>query len=265
MSNVKALELVNISLQYSESREPTLKNINLSVNQGEVAVIYGHNGSGKSTLLNVIGNRIYSKNPLHNNITITGDIFIGGEKVEKNFPYEKISYSSQHREGADFHRVIGELSNNGQVPEEKINEITDFFRCRSLLKKRMISLSGGQRQLVYIMKVFLSPNSDIIMLDEPINNLDRTRAVMLNNYIIDFIKRNPTKAIIIVTHCRMFSNVTPYNLDRGVLTPLPKDMNCTTCFGETDKDGYYEIGEGGEFHENEKSGFLNGLKAIFFS
>ena len=258
MNNVKVLELVNIFQQYDDSDKPTLNNINLSIHQGEVAVIYGHNGSGKSTLLKVIGNRLYEHSKT------SGDIFISGEKIEKSFPFEKISFSTQHNEGAVFRRVKDELkNNNNQISNDSIAEIASYFKCESLLNKRMVSLSGGQRQLVFIMRAFLNPSSDIIMLDEPINNLDRTRAVMLNNYIIDFIKSHPTKAVIIVTHCRMFSNVTAYNLDRGVLTKLPDDITCTTCFGETDKHGYYEVGEYFDFDDTKKGGFLNYLTSFF--
>lgn len=248
MNNVKALELVNIVQQYEDKDEPTLKEVNLTVNQGEVVVIYGHNGSGKSSLLNVICN----------NLPYRGEVFICGEKIDEksDFPYYKFSYAKQYNSeehGVCFRSVISELKNGKDIPYESMKEIADYFKCPSLLKQNMASLSGGQKQLVFIMQAFLNASSDIIILDEPINNLDRTRAALLNNYIIDFIKANPTKAIIIVTHCRMFTNTTAYNLDRGVLTALPKNTACATCFGETDENGKYAVDEYTDFSQNKKS------------
>ena len=256
MADNYLLELKNISYTHADSASPLISGLDLSVKGGEVVVIYGFNGCGKSTLLRLINNDLPEP--------YDGDVYIGGSRLQKGdfFDYSRISFLEQSPDTANFHRVKGELLDGGMVEESDVLEIAEYFRCKSLLDKRMLSLSGGQKRIVKIMKTFLKKESDIILLDEPINNLDRTRAVLLSNYIKDFIARYPEKAVIIVTHCRMFPGVTAYNMEGGKLTPLNADSVCGTCFGTPDDRGYYKVDEDfSDIAPRGRKGFLHKIKS----
>lgn len=256
MNEINVLELKGVSYADPETKKHILKNVNLQVKQGEVVAIYGYNGCGKSTLLNVIANQI--------NGVYSGDIFINGEKIEKgvSFDFTKIAYAEQSNKKADANRVREELSNMDERVDVK--EIAEYFKGEKLLDKRMATLSGGQKQIVYIMKAFLRKESDLILLDEPINNLDRVRAILLSNFLKEFIKKNPTKAVIIVTHCRMFPKVTAYNMENGELRRLKDDEPCGSCFGIPDEEGYYTIPQ--DYTPNDdapKQGFFKKILSFF--
>ena len=214
------------------------------------------------TLLNLIGNRLDDP--------YVGDVFINGEKIErgKAFNFAKIAYSTQSKRSAGYYRVRDELYDhrdpNNPNDVEKVNEIVKYFKCERLLDAKIKSLSGGQEQIVYIMSAFLRKESDLIMLDEPINNLDRQKATLLSDYIKDFIKANPKKAIVIVTHCRMFPKVTAYNLEQGILTPLEDDGSCgASCFGCPDENGYYRIVGDKQEEIVKKERFFDRVAAFF--
>ena len=105
---------------------------------------------------------------------------------------------------------------------------------------------------------------DIIILDEPINNLDSDKARLLSNYIKDFISAHPEKAVIIVTHCRMFPGVTAYELSGGVLSKMQEGAFCQTCFGAVDENGYYDVSAcRSEEIKKVKMSFLEKLRSWF--
>ena len=255
MTPNKVLELKNVTYTYPSKAEPTISNLNLSVHHGEVVTIYGYNGCGKSTLLKIIAHRITD---------YAGEIYFDNTKIEgANIPYERISFCSQSNDTAVCHTVERELSNQGKVSKQEIDEIVEYFHCKTLLKKRMSSLSGGQLQLVYLMRAFLKKSADLILLDEPINNLDSGRAMMLSNYIQDFVSKNPMKSVIIVTHCRMFPNTTSYTLENGFFCRLSTENSCQSCFGPTDEKGYYNIKGYVENENPENKKFLKKIKEWF--
>lgn len=250
------LELKNVTYTYGSNNSPTLKGLNLCVRKGEVVAIYGHNGSGKTTLFNLITNKLSG--------AFSGEILINGDMLNKDLVYKKISYFKQKREDEHVEAffVKNELLNIDKISFERVKEIAQYFRCESLLKKRMASLSGGQKQLVYIMKAFLK-GGDLILLDEPTNNLDGEKVILLSNYIKDYIKENPQKAIVIVTHCKMFPNVTAYNLQKGELVKLSEKESCNSCFGIPNDEGYYNVGDYEEPNENIKTGFFQKIINLF--
>ena len=145
--------------------EDTLKNVSLSVNEGDFLCIVGENGSGKSTLIKCIVG--LNKVP-EGAITINEKIGYLPQKTEiqANFP-------------ASIEEVVlsGTISNNirkiwyTKEDKEKATEIMKELDIYEIRKKCFRELSGGQQQRVSIARAMCATNK-IIVLDEPTNGLD---------------------------------------------------------------------------------------------
>ena len=160
------INIENLTFRYeSRDDEDTLKNISLSVNEGDFLCIVGENGSGKSTLIKCIVG--LNKVP-EGKITLKEKLGYLPQKTEiqKNFP-------------ASIEEVVlsGTISNNikniwyTKQDKEKANEIMQELDIYTIRKKCFRDLSGGQQQRVLIARAMCATNN-LIVLDEPTNVLD---------------------------------------------------------------------------------------------
>jgi zinc transport system ATP-binding protein len=158
---------------------PVVGPISFSVARGEVVGIWGANGSGKTTLLNAIGN---------------GARIFGG-RLDKA-PGLSVAYQEQQpvrlREmplnGRDFLRFA-------QAGREAVPE-----RLRAWLDWRMDRLSGGQFQLLSVWAL-LATTTDLVLLDEPTNNLDPQGERILAEILV---AEQGRRAALLVSHERDF-------------------------------------------------------------
>jgi len=167
------LQVHNVSFAYEKAL--VLKNISLSVRQGDFIALVGPNGSGKTTLLKII---------LGTLIPREGKVWLDGKAVLSYPPKErakKMSYVSQ-QPSAGFPLTVQELVSLGRYPHEErfrqaaggtqaIEEalrLTDSFILR---ERKFTALSGGERQKVLIARA-LAQTSYLLLLDEPTVHLD---------------------------------------------------------------------------------------------
>jgi len=184
------------------ANEHILKNINLSVKQGEFVSIIGPSGSGKSTLLYILG--------LLDQPT-DGKVFV--ENQEINFKDKKrISEIRNKKFGFvfQFHYLINELTalENVMVPMLKSGvekSVAVDIAIKNLKKlgldkkqdRRPYELSGGEQQRVSIARA-LSNNPLVIIADEPTGNLDSKNTEIVMEIFENLNKEG--KTIIMVTH-----------------------------------------------------------------
>ena len=189
-----------------------LKNINMSVKQGEFAAIVGASGSGKSTLLYVLSTL---------DTDCRGHIYFDGDDLSlksKNelaeIRNEKIGFVFH------FHYLLPEFTvlenvampaiKLGKYPQEQIDEMAmDKLRLLGLedqAMKRANKLSGGQQQRVAIARALIN-NPKIIMGDEPTGNLDSKNSQTVYE-IFRELKEKFNQSILVVTHDMNFANKT---------------------------------------------------------
>lgn len=188
----------NLSFSYPDSKKQALKNISLTVNQGEFIVICGKSGSGKSTLL-----RMLKPELTPHGIKIGKITFFDSDKFSFRDSAEKIGFLLQNTEyQAVTHSVRSELAfgleNLGLDSKTiglRIAEISAYFSLENIIDKKISELSGGQKQMVCLASILVM-HPDVIIFDEPTSQLDPMSAETLLNTVHKLCKENGITVII---------------------------------------------------------------------
>ena len=197
MSTQVAIELRNITKTFGSV--VANKDVNLTVNKGEILSILGENGSGKTTLMNMISGIYF---PDH------GQIFVDGKEVVIRSPKDafdlKIGMIHQHFKLVDVFSATENIvlgfddgKYNLKKSRAKIQAILDKYGFELDLNKKIYQMSVSEKQTVEIVKV-LYRGADILILDEPTAVLTPQETKKLFDVIRNMKKDN--KSIIIITH-----------------------------------------------------------------
>jgi ABC-type dipeptide/oligopeptide/nickel transport system ATPase subunit len=109
-------------------------------------------------------------------------------------------------------------------------------------KSKPAKFSGGEQRLLSVLSVIaMRPNTDLLIIDEPLNNLDFINARNISNLINKVIRNNPEMAVLMISHCRIFPFITrEIQLTSEGIQEVPEPYSCHSCFGEPDNDGFYK-------------------------
>ena len=197
-----AIRLKEVSFKYDSAKENVLENINLTVEYGETVLLSGVSGEGKSTLLSIINGVI----PFVNSGEFSGSVEIDGKDVTKLKISERSKLIGTVLQNAD-EQIIYDLVNdeiafgceNLNIPCEEIDRRIERFTTLMQIEKnaKTKTLSGGQKQRL-ITASTLAMEQKIIILDEPLANLDTHTAHILLKALRDLA--NSGYAVLIVEH-----------------------------------------------------------------
>ena len=173
-----------------------LYNFDLNIKSGSIISIVGASGSGKTTLLRLISGL---EIPNYGEIILNGDVV---NSKKKFIPPEKRDCSLVFQDYALFPN-ISMIENiyfgkNSFQNKEKIDELIQLTDIEGILEKFPHECSGGEQQRVALVRS-LAINPSLIMMDEPLSNLDSNLKVNLNLMIRKLLKKYKTTAIV-VTH-----------------------------------------------------------------
>ena len=198
------IQFKDFSFKYDAQKNPTLKNINLTIYEGEKVLIVGPSGSGKSTLGNCINGLI----PFVYKGRMEGSLTVNGKETKDSSLFEinkTIGTVLQDPDGQFVGMTVGEdiafSLENDCVPQKemirRVNEIAKQVDMAHLLDSNPQELSGGQKQRVSMAGVMVN-DAEILLFDEPLANLDpKTGKVAIE--LIDEI-HNMNKTIVIIEH-----------------------------------------------------------------
>lgn len=197
------LNTINLNKAYTVGDQTleVLKDVNLSIEQGEVAAIVGPSGSGKSTLLNMLGGL---DNPTGGQIIINGIDLSGMTAKEltafrrRNIGFIFQNYNLVSILNAYDNILLPLQLDRRQIDDAYIESIVSTLGIKDKLSNMPTSLSGGEQQRVAIARA-LSTKPSIILADEPTGNLDSKNGKEVIRLI-----RNSAKSfhqtVAIVTH-----------------------------------------------------------------
>lgn len=185
----------------SYSGETNIGPVDVQLPAGGITALVGPNGAGKSTLLTMVGRLLDIG---------SGTIEIGGLNVATTKSKDLAKVVSILRQENHFvtKLTVRQLVGFGRFPytggrltaedEEIISRYIDFLNLTTLENRYLDELSGGQRQRAYVAMV-LCQETNYVLLDEPLNNLDISHSVQMMQHLHN-AARTLGRTIIVVLH-----------------------------------------------------------------
>ena len=183
-------EAQNISFAFEGDQQPVVCDFSTLIQRGDKVGLIGRNGVGKTTLIKLLLSELTPQQ--------------GSIKTGTNL---SAAYFDQYRSALDEEKSVQDNVSGGRdmleiggKPKHVISYLQDFLfapeRCRQPVK----ALSGGERNRLLLAKLFTQP-SNVLVLDEPTNDLDIDTLDLLEELLIDY-----RGTIILVSHDRAFLN-----------------------------------------------------------
>ncbi|WP_068783937.1 iron ABC transporter ATP-binding protein [Paenibacillus phocaensis] len=188
-----------VTKQYGGKK--VVDNVSLEIAKGKITSFIGPNGAGKSTLMSMIS-RLIAKD--------AGEIEIEGREISRWKSGElakKISILKQSNH-LNLRLTVRDLVNFGRFPysqgrltkedETYVDEALRYMHLESMQHKFLDELSGGQKQRAFIAMV-VAQNTEYVLLDEPLNNLDMNHSVQIMKVLRRLVDELG-KTVILVIH-----------------------------------------------------------------
>lgn len=178
-----------------------LKDINVDIQKGKLTSLIGPNGAGKSTLLSAVSRLFEYQNGTINIENKLIDDYKSDELAKKLSILKQTNHT-------DMNITVEQLVNFGRFPyskgrmkkedHEKVTYAIGLLHLREIKDRNIKTLSGGQRQRAYI-AMTIAQDTEYILLDEPLNNLDMKHSVQIMQ-TLRTLCRDLNKTIVIVLH-----------------------------------------------------------------
>lgn len=193
------LESSGVSFKYPGEEKAAVDHVSFELSRKEIITIVGSSGSGKSTLLNLIAGNL---SPSEGRVLINGEIM----QDPANFlvkGFENVEIVKQDFQLSPRHTVYQVIKHplrryNADFQEDRTRELIALCNLKGLEDKMTMDLSGGQKQRVAIARS-LADNPDLVLMDEPFNQLDHTIKMALKSELRTILNSSNTGSLII-TH-----------------------------------------------------------------
>jgi len=209
MANLIEAIQVHKSFKTEAGQLNILRDINLTIAEGEMLGIVGVSGAGKSTLLHILG--ALDKPSSGKVLFQEKDVFSLDDAKLAEFRNSSIGFVFQ------FHHLLPEFNSleNVMLPglisnrpygetEIRAKQLLEELGLSKRLKHRPGELSGGEQQRVAVARALLQ-NPRVVLADEPTGNLDTTTGNSLFDLFIELNRKNRT-TFVIVTHNKTLSD-----------------------------------------------------------
>lgn len=227
------LKIDNLSYRYPSRKQFTLKNINLTLADGEMLLLAGRSGCGKSTLIKAVSGLLGSEERGE----LQGAIYLQGEDISK-WPPEKtgqlVGTVYQSPDDQLFAMTVADevgfaLENQGEEPEviaRKVSETLELVGLGGFEDYSIHKLSGGQRQRLALASILVT-RPGLLILDEPVSQMN-PQGVQSFMQLLVRLNREAGIAILMIEHrvnelCKYFSRLVVMQDGRIVYDGLVQD------------------------------------------
>lgn len=193
------ITLTDVKKNYND--EVSIGPVNLEIPQGGLTAFVGPNGAGKSTLLTMVGRLL----GIDEGIINVAGLDVSSAKSDDLAKVLSILRQENHfitrltvRQLVSFGRFPYSKGRLTAKDEEIISKYVDFFGLGELENRYLDQLSGGQRQRAYVAMV-LCQETEYVLLDEPLNNLDISHSVQMMRHLRS-AATDLGRTIIVVLH-----------------------------------------------------------------
>lgn len=205
MTNNREINFNDFTFKYKSQKDPTLKEINFTIGEAEKILVIGPSGSGKSTIAKAINGQI----PNTYDGDILGEVRVCNKDIKKSSIFDlslKVGTVLQDTDGQFVGLTVAEdiafsLENDNVEKEDMLKEVNSWaevLAIKDLLNQKPGELSGGQKQRVSLAGVLVS-NTPILLLDEPLANLDPASGLSTMR-LVDKLNKNYGCSIIVIEH-----------------------------------------------------------------
>ncbi|MFI2131347.1 ABC transporter ATP-binding protein [Lysinibacillus fusiformis] len=194
-------------------KKPVVQDVSVDIVSGKITSFIGPNGAGKSTLLSMVSRLLNAD---------TGEVLLDQADVRrwKSDDFAKRVSILKQSNFMNVRLTIRELVSFGRFPyskgnlkpedEEKVDEAIQYMNLEDIQHNYLDELSGGQRQRAFIAMV-IAQDTEYILLDEPLNNLDMKHSVQIMKILRKLVDELG-KTVVIVLHDINFASVYSDNI-----------------------------------------------------
>lgn len=250
------ISIKNLSIQVKH--RTLMQNISFDVDSGDAILLSGENGIGKSSIFKCImhleteGKKINGEIVHHSfgNILALDDNELQRYRSSIAYIPQKDEYSEMGRiQVRDVISNSGEAHSGIYMSYSEVNDLIDEWLPRRGdnsrifdAKSRPGKFSGGEQRLLQVFSVIATrSDSDLLIIDEPLNNLDFVNARHISNLINKVIRDNPQMGVLMISHCRIFPFITrELKLTSDGINEISEPYICHSCFGKPDEKGFYK-------------------------
>ncbi|EER45968.1 Lipoprotein-releasing system ATP-binding protein lolD [Actinobacillus minor NM305] len=203
MTELLRCEQINKFYDEGSQKVQVLKDVNFTMNKGELVAIVGSSGSGKSTLLHTLGGLDQPS---------SGNVYINGQSLQK-LSANQLAYLRNQNLGFvyQFHHLMADFSalenvmmpmligkQNKSEARDRAEKMLQAVGLSHRIAHRPSALSGGERQRVAIARALVNKPA-LVLADEPTGNLDQKTTESIFD-LIKQLNQEQNTAFLLVTH-----------------------------------------------------------------
>lgn len=220
------IQLSHLVKKYGEKK--VVNDISIELPKEKIIAFIGSNGAGKSTVLS-LASRLLKRD--------SGEVKIDGTKLKdwRNEELAKRLSILKQSNHLNVRLTVRELVSFGRFPYSKekltnedtkhIDQAIEYMELTELENRYLDELSGGQRQMAYIAMV-IAQDTEYILLDEPLNNLDMRHSVKIMKVLRKLVDELHKTIVVVIHDINFVSHYADYVVamkDGHIITHGPTD------------------------------------------
>ena len=211
---MQVIEIKNVTKKFGNNADTALRKINLSVHGSQIVGIIGRNGSGKTILMKCICGFL----PID-----SGEISVCGKRIGRDIDFPDnigiiIETPGFLPNFSGFSNLWQLAKIRGKISQEDVRNAIKKVGLNPDDKKHVGRYSLGMRQRLGLAQAIME-DPDLLILDEPMNGLDKESVAEIREYLLEL--KNRGKTILLTSHSAEDIDLlcdTVYEMDKGVLT-----------------------------------------------